>query len=175
LNRKAHFLRDGKMKLTPFGKIRRRGSLHRESGAVTVEFSLVIPVLLLMLFGIAGFGMFFNNYILLTNAASVGARILASERGYSTPYSDTQAAIQQATTTMHSAPTITMTVGGTACTSDTSCATALGTATQPPPSGTQATVSLTYALPVLAPGSLPRSIASMLPSNVVATMSNYVQ
>ena len=84
-------------------------------------------------------------------------------------------AIQQATTSMHGAPTITMTVGGTACTSDSSCATALGTATQPPPSGTQATVSLTYALPVLAPGSLPRSIASMLPSNVVATMSNYVQ
>ena len=56
---------------------------ERQSGAAVVEFALVLPVLFLVLFGAVQFGWLMNNYLMLTNAASVGAHLLASERGYS--------------------------------------------------------------------------------------------
>ena len=46
-----------------------------------VEMALVLPVLLLVVTGILTFGLAFNNYLLLTEATSVGARTLAISRG----------------------------------------------------------------------------------------------
>ena len=46
-----------------------------------VEMALVLPVLLLVITGILIFGLAFNNYLLLTEATSVGARTLAISRG----------------------------------------------------------------------------------------------
>ncbi len=49
----------------------------REGGAVAVEFALLLPVLLLILFGIVDFGRAFNAQITLTQAAREGVRAYA--------------------------------------------------------------------------------------------------
>ncbi|SDI09344.1 TadE/TadG family type IV pilus assembly protein [Paraburkholderia phenazinium] len=147
---------------------------NRQSGAAVVEFALVLPVLFLVLFGAVQFGTLMNNYLLLTDAASVGAHLLASERGYATPYSDTEAAILSATSTLKNTLAITISVGGTTCTSDTACASALGTQTQPPATGTEAKVSLSYTFSSPFKGAL-YSLKSMMPTSLSATMSELVQ
>ncbi len=53
-----------------------------ERGAELVEFALVMPLLLLIMFGIFDFGLLFQRYEVLTNAAREGAR-LAVLPGYS--------------------------------------------------------------------------------------------
>jgi Flp pilus assembly protein TadG len=52
-----------------------RRSWSSESGAELVEFAIVLPLLLLVLFGIVDFGMLFHRYQVVTNAAREGARI----------------------------------------------------------------------------------------------------
>jgi len=51
-----------------------RGS-RCESGAELVEFALALPLLLFVVLGILDFGMMFQQYEVLTNAAREGARI----------------------------------------------------------------------------------------------------
>ena len=46
-----------------------------DKGAELVEFALVFPLLLLVLFGIMDFGLLFQRYETVTNAAREGARI----------------------------------------------------------------------------------------------------
>jgi Flp pilus assembly protein TadG len=55
----------------------RRRSRHtrRDRGAVAVEFAILLPVLLLILFGIIDFGRALNAQIALTQAAREGARL----------------------------------------------------------------------------------------------------
>ena len=147
---------------------------ERQSGAAVVEFALVLPVLFLVLFGAVQLSWLMNNYLMLTDAASVGAHLLASERGYTTPYSDTEAAVLAATSTLKNTLSITIKVGGATCTSDSACASALGTQTQPPATGTQASVSLSYAFSAPYKGAL-YSLKSMMPSSLSATMTEIVQ
>jgi Flp pilus assembly protein TadG len=58
---------------------RERVSTRRRSerGAEIVEFALVLPVLLLIGLGICDFGMLFQRYEIVTNAAREGARAAA--------------------------------------------------------------------------------------------------
>lgn len=49
----------------------------REEGVAAVEMALVMPLLLLLVFGIIEFGFIFNRYITLTHAAREGVRLLA--------------------------------------------------------------------------------------------------
>jgi Flp pilus assembly protein TadG len=69
--------------------IRRR--LICDRGSELIEFTLVTPLLLLVLFGIVDFGLLFRRYEVLTNAAREGARVAAIP-GY------TNAQIQQRVT-----------------------------------------------------------------------------
>lgn len=48
-----------------------------ENGSSSVEFALILPVLILLLFGIIQFGFVFNNYLAITHAAREGARLAA--------------------------------------------------------------------------------------------------
>ena len=59
-----------------------RGSSHgrptgRQSGAAAVELALVLPMLLMLVFGIVDFGRAYNAKISLTQAAREGARVRA--------------------------------------------------------------------------------------------------
>ena len=65
-------------------------------GAVALEFVLVAPVLLLLLFAILYLGIAFNNYLILTFSAEQGAQTLSLGRGTSSPYSTAKTAITSA-------------------------------------------------------------------------------
>jgi Flp pilus assembly pilin Flp len=55
----------------------RRGSAHSDRGAAAVEFALLLPLLVLIVFGMIDFGRAINAQITLTQAAREGARALA--------------------------------------------------------------------------------------------------
>lgn len=59
--------------------------LWREEGQALVEFAVILPVLLMLLTGIIQFGLAYNKYITLTDAAQSGAQTLALGRGLSDP------------------------------------------------------------------------------------------
>lgn len=48
-----------------------------EQGASAVEFALVLPILLLLIFGIIEFGLLYHDYLAVTHAAREGARMAA--------------------------------------------------------------------------------------------------
>jgi Flp pilus assembly protein TadG len=54
-----------------------RAHRPRDSGAAAVEFALLLPVLLLVVFGIIDFGRALNAQVTLTQAAREGARLAA--------------------------------------------------------------------------------------------------
>jgi Flp pilus assembly protein TadG len=85
--------------------VRRVGS---ERGAVLIEFALVFPLLLLTTLGIIDFGLLFQRYEVLTNAAREGARV-AVLPGYSS--ADVEDRVEQyLQATSLSATTVTTTV-----------------------------------------------------------------
>lgn len=51
-----------------------------ERGQALVEFALVLPLLVLLLFAVIQFGIVYNNYITLTDAVRAGARKAAVSR-----------------------------------------------------------------------------------------------
>lgn len=63
-----------------------------DRGAAAVEFALVLPVLLLLLFGIAEFGRLYNIQTSITAAARQGARVMALNSG-ATPNADATASL----------------------------------------------------------------------------------
>jgi Flp pilus assembly protein TadG len=61
--------------LTNSPRFRLRRLARSESGAELIEFSLTLPLLLLLVLGIIEFGFIFREYEVVTNAAREGARI----------------------------------------------------------------------------------------------------
>jgi Flp pilus assembly protein TadG len=53
---------------------------HCEGGAL-VEMALVVPMMLMLITGMASFGLALNNYLILSHAADVGARYVAINQG----------------------------------------------------------------------------------------------
>ena len=69
-------------------------NVDSEAGQSLVEFALCLPILLLLVTGVFTFGIMLNNYMVLTESVSVGARTLAISRGQTTdPCSTASAAI----------------------------------------------------------------------------------
>lgn len=58
-----------------------RHSARQETGAAAVEFAIILPVLLLIIFGIIEFGFVFNSQIAITQAAREGVRVEALGTG----------------------------------------------------------------------------------------------
>lgn len=123
-----------------------------DSGVEAVEFALVLPVLLTLLFGIISLAITFYHYELLINAAEAGCRYFASARGSTaaTPASSTVTTIQNAAGGLPSTAftlntggtntgTVYLSINGTQCTTDTACNTALSLGP-----GNSATVKINY-------------------------------
>lgn len=56
----------------------------RESGQALVEFALVLPFILVLLFALVDFGRAYYTWLLVTNAAREGARVGATQQDAST-------------------------------------------------------------------------------------------
>jgi Flp pilus assembly protein TadG len=76
--------------------MKKNAGTHNERGQTMVEFTLVLPVLLVVLFGIIQFGITFNNYVALTDAVRAGARTAAVSRLSTTPVADTTSRVKTA-------------------------------------------------------------------------------
>jgi len=59
--------------------------MKNEQGQTMTEFALVLPILVVLLFGIIQFGIAFNNYVTLTDAVRAGARKAAVSRNLADP------------------------------------------------------------------------------------------
>ena len=66
--------------------------LKNERGQTMTELALVLPILVVLVLAIAQFGVAFNNYISLTDAARAAARKGAVSRQSSNPSGDCQSA-----------------------------------------------------------------------------------
>jgi Flp pilus assembly protein TadG len=64
-------------------EIKRR--IREQQGQTMTEFALVLPIFVTLLFAIIQFGIAFNNYVTLTDAARAGARKGAVSRFDSDP------------------------------------------------------------------------------------------
>jgi Flp pilus assembly protein TadG len=60
--------------------VTRRLQFRDESGQAITEFALILPILMALLLGIIQFGIVFNNYVTITDAARAGARKAAVSR-----------------------------------------------------------------------------------------------
>ena len=131
--------------------IRRLLEVARDcTGTVFLEFALVLPVLLLVAFGITQFGLIFYHYTLVTNAAAAGTRQLSVSYQDPHPYCDTINTIINASGGLGGTPgttsscpstfTITLAVDGGTCTSDSTCSSLLNAAHTHPPQPATVTV-----------------------------------
>jgi Flp pilus assembly protein TadG len=110
--------------MRPFRRLRDMWVKDRR-GLAALEFAIVCPSLCLLIFGGVEVGIVLSEYFTLTNAVSAGATQLAFSAGVdATPYTDAVSAI---TTTAPNLTglTITLSVNGTACTTNAACTTAL--------------------------------------------------
>ena len=60
------------------------------------EFAIVLPILVVLVFGIIQFGILFNNYVTVTDAVRAGARKAAVSRQTSDPTNTTITAVRNA-------------------------------------------------------------------------------
>ncbi len=137
---------------TTIERVARRPGLRRllrhTGGQSLLEFALAMPIVLLVVTGITSFGIAFNNYMILTEAAAVAARQLTVSRGQTNdPCKTFSSAVYAASPTLtQSKMTFSITLNGTTY-SGTSCS---GTATTGAPSnmvlGTNAVMTVTYPL-----------------------------
>ena len=70
-----------------------RKDITSERGQTMAEFAVVLPILVVLLFGIMQFGIAFNNYVTLTDAARAGARKAAVSRNSGDPAGDCKRAV----------------------------------------------------------------------------------
>jgi Flp pilus assembly protein TadG len=73
--------------------MRTRISFRNDQGQAAAEFALVLPVLAMLLLGIAQFGIAFNHYLTLTDAVRAGARQAAVSRFVADPVTTTKARV----------------------------------------------------------------------------------
>ncbi|WP_104166332.1 TadE/TadG family type IV pilus assembly protein [Arthrobacter sp. SX1312] len=108
---------------------------RKEHGAVAVEMALLLPILILLLFGIMEFGRAFNTQVTLTNAARDGVRVMSISK-------DTTKA---KTSTITAAGTLRPALKAT----DIAISVPGATTATPCPAGSTATVTITYTLSTL--------------------------
>ena len=80
----------------------KRPNIRSEQGQTMVEFVLVLPVLMVVLFGIVQFGLAFNNYVALTDSVRAGARTAAVSAQTSDPVGITTTRVKTASGDLNS-------------------------------------------------------------------------
>ena len=118
-----------------------RGRLSGDRrGAVAVEFALLFTVMLTMLLGVSKFGIAYYNKTAMIDATKAATRLLAVGRTNPVVWSDARGAFFEAAPGLQAADVnLTVVVNGTTCSSNSSCITAMATAT-----GRSATIRATY-------------------------------
>jgi Flp pilus assembly protein TadG len=76
--------------------MRKNISPRSEKGQATTEFAVVLPILVVLLFGIIQFGITFKDYLSLTDAVRAGARKGAVSRELADPVGATRTAVRNA-------------------------------------------------------------------------------
>ncbi len=76
--------------------MKKRISPRSEKGQATTEFAVVLPILVVLLFGIIQFGIAFKDYLSLTDAVRAGARKAAVSRNLADPVGATRTAVRNA-------------------------------------------------------------------------------
>lgn len=137
---------------------RRGGRLRGETGQATVEFALVLPVLLLLVCGIIDFGWIYSNKLAADNACREAARYIAIH--YSTY------AAPQLTPATADARNIVK----TALTGSYYNAASPPTVTVTNPDAASVKVTLTYSVPVLT-GVTSAVIGKTVSMNISSTMA----
>jgi Flp pilus assembly protein TadG len=122
-------------------RVRARLRTSKEGGQAAVEFALVLPILLLIVTAVFAFGIALHDYLELTDAVSIGARLLAINRGQTAdPCATAAAAIEKAAPFLNSANmTFTITLNGNT-NSGASCTSGAAEMVQ----NTAATVTVSY-------------------------------
>lgn len=117
-----------------------RTGADRERGQSLIEFTLIVPVLLLVMTGMVSFGMALHNDLILTTAVNSGAQQLAFSRGQTTdPCATAYSAITNAAPTLASKLSLSLVINGTSY-STTTCPSGASNLVQ----GASAQVTATY-------------------------------
>jgi Flp pilus assembly protein TadG len=74
--------------------------MKNERGQTMTEFAMVLPLLVVVLFAIIQFGIIFNDYVTLTDAARAGARTGAVSRLSTNPSAACVSQVQGAATNL---------------------------------------------------------------------------
>lgn len=142
---------------------------NKARGVAAVEMALVAPMLMLFALGIAQFGWLLVNYVVVANAASVGAQFFAGQRGASAPYSGTATQVSAVVGSLATTIQVIRSVNGTACTTDSDCESDLNSA-----QGEPAAVEVSYRFTPLYSGNF-MGIGSMMPASIDCTSVARVQ
>lgn len=79
----------------------RRRQLREERGQAMVEFAVILPIFVVLVFGIIQFGIVFNNYVTLTDATRAGARAGAVARNDADPTGTATTAVNNSATDLN--------------------------------------------------------------------------
>jgi Flp pilus assembly protein TadG len=120
---------------------RKRASAGGRRGQSLIEFTIVMPLLLLVATGLVSFGLALHNYLVLTNAVNTGAQLLSISRGQTAdPCATAYTAIGNAAPGLTSGLSLTFVINGTTYASTTSCTGGAANMVQ----GTTAQITATY-------------------------------
>jgi Flp pilus assembly protein TadG len=78
----------------------RRFRNRNENGQTMVEFTLILPILCLLLFGVIQMGIVFHDYITVTDATRSGARVGAVSRQDPSRVSKIETAVENSATNL---------------------------------------------------------------------------
>lgn len=147
----------------------RTGRKRANRGNSVIEFTFIMPLMLMLMTGMASAGFALQNYLLLTNSVNLGAQAIAFSRGQtSDPCATGYTAISNAAPTLTasgSGLSLTFTINGTTYSDVTSCTAGASNMVQ------GATVQIKASFPAtLAIFSL-----NFAPGTLVAKTAEYIQ
>jgi Flp pilus assembly protein TadG len=115
---------------------------RRERGQSLIEFTLVMPMMFVLVTGMLSFGIAMHDFLVLTNGVNAGAQLLAESRGQTTdPCATAYGAIHSAAPSLNTSNlTLNFVINGTSYPATTSCPTGASNMVE----GTTAQVGASY-------------------------------